>query len=110
MSTKVPTGAELTKVLLEAVELGVLPRHLEGKTFVMTGTLAIKRDDMKRVIQAAGGRTEDRISAWGWNTVLVHGDTGRHGFTNKMAEAQRRGCQVISEPDLCEWILKGRDA
>jgi len=104
-----PTGAELLALLREAAEIGALPTNLAGYTFVFTGTLSMKRDDLKALVRVAGGRTDDRVS-WGRRIVLVHGDTGRHGRTTKMVDATSHGALVWNESQLCTAIVKGVDA
>jgi NAD-dependent DNA ligase len=105
MTTTAPTGRELAEALSAAAAAGVLPANLRGKTYVMTGKMSMKRDDLRLVIRAAGGRTEDRIRVYGLSTILVVGDTGRHGETSKIRDARNRGCQVISEDELVKAIL-----
>jgi len=102
--TGAPTGAELTELLLQAAELGVLPQNLKGHRFVFTGTLSMKRDDLKRLVRAAGGHADDRIS-YAHNGVLVHGNTGRHGVTAKMREATRFGWSTWTESELVAQIM-----
>ncbi|AQT67225.1 DNA ligase [Anaerohalosphaera lusitana] len=92
------------KVIRELLDEGVKPKgpkkksnKLEGKTFVVTGTLShFKRDDIKRTIKNNGGKASSSVSK---NTdYLVAGDNPG----SKYDKAQQLGVSVISEGEFAE--------
>lgn len=71
------------------------PTPLAGKTFVITGTLpTLKRDEAKALIQKAGGKVTDSVSAK-TSYVVVGEDAG-----SKLAKAESLGITILSEADL----------
>ncbi|MGC1198623.1 MAG: NAD-dependent DNA ligase LigA [Geitlerinemataceae cyanobacterium] len=72
---------------------------LQGKTFVITGTLpTLKRDEAKALIGQAGGKVTDSVSAK--TDYLVAGvATG-----SKLEKAKKMGIPQLSEAELLEWI------
>ncbi|MGB5896872.1 MAG: NAD-dependent DNA ligase LigA [Geitlerinemataceae cyanobacterium] len=72
---------------------------LQGKTFVITGTLpTLKRDEAKALIEQAGGKVTDSVSAK--TDYLVAGvATG-----SKLEKAKKMGIPQLSEAELLEWI------
>lgn len=91
--------------VIEALrEVGVEPvadapiqgkKHLEGKTFVLTGTMpSLTRDEATELILAAGGKVSGSVSrktAW----VVAGEDAG-----SKLAKAQELGVAVLDEDGL----------
>lgn len=73
------------------VDLSALP--LTGKTFVLTGTLSIDRDDMKRLLEAKGAKVSGSISAK--THYLVAGEGGG----SKRDKAEKLGVPVIDEAE-----------
>ena len=71
------------------VDLSALP--LAGKTFVLTGTLSIDRDEMKRLLEAKGAKVSGSISAK--THFLVAGEGGG----SKRDKAEKLGVAVIDE-------------
>jgi DNA ligase, NAD-dependent len=70
-----------------------------GKTFVITGTLpTLKRDEAKNLIQKAGGKITNSVSAK-TNYVVVGEDAG-----SKLEKAQSLGIQQLSESELLELL------
>ena len=68
---------------------------LAGKTFVITGTLpTLKRDEAKAMIEQAGGKVTNSISAK-TNYLVVGEDAG-----SKLAKAEQLGITQLSEDDL----------
>lgn len=66
---------------------------LAGKTFVLTGTLSIGRDDMKRLLENAGAKVSGSISK---NTdYLLAGEGGG----SKRDKAESLGVKVITEEE-----------
>lgn len=75
-----------------AADLSRLP--LAGQTFVLTGTLSIERDDMKRLIEAQGGKVAGSVSA---KTDFV---VAGKGGGSKLEKAASLGVPVIDEATL----------
>jgi DNA ligase (NAD+) len=77
-------------------DLSELP--LAGKTFVMTGTLSMARDEMKRFLESKGAKVSGSISA---NTdYLLSGEGGG----SKRDKAEKLGVKVIGEDDLAKLL------
>jgi DNA ligase (NAD+) len=77
-------------------DLSVMP--LAGKTFVITGTLSMGRDEMKRHLESKGAKVSGSISA---NTdYLLSGDGGG----SKRDKAEKLGVKVIGEEELAELL------
>jgi DNA ligase (NAD+) len=75
---------------------------LEGKTFVLTGTLPnLSRDEAKRLIETAGGKVSSAVSRK--TSFVVAGDEAG----GKLSKAQELKIQVISERDLLDLIKVG---
>jgi DNA ligase (NAD+) len=71
---------------------------LAGKTFVLTGTLTRPRDQVKKMIEDAGGRVAGSVS--GKTDYVVAGtDAG-----SKLDKAKDLGVSVIGEKDLAELL------
>ncbi|HSO66957.1 MAG TPA: NAD-dependent DNA ligase LigA [Desulfatirhabdiaceae bacterium] len=70
-------------------------RHLEGKTFVLTGTLSqLTRSQAKTMIESAGGKVSGSVSR---NTdYVVAGDQAG----SKLAQAKKLGVPVMDEAEL----------
>ena len=74
---------------------------LEGKTFVITGKLALgSRDKAKEMIEAAGGKVASAVS--GKTDYLVNNDSTSESAKNK--KAKELGVQIITEQELLEMI------
>ncbi len=72
---------------------------LQGKTFVITGTLpTLKRDEAKALIQNAGGKVTDSVSAK-TDYLVVGLDAG-----SKLKKAQQLGITLLSEVQLSEML------
>jgi DNA ligase (NAD+) len=67
---------------------------LEGKTFVLTGTLSEPREDVKERIIAAGGKVSGSVSKK--TSVVVAGENAG----SKLADAERLGITVWTEAQL----------
>jgi len=68
--------------------------QLAGKTFVLTGTLTRPRDQVKKVIEDAGGRVSGSVSKK-TDYVVAGTDAG-----SKLDKAKELGVSVIGEKDL----------
>src|ERR1700722_2129250 len=73
-----------------------------GKTFVLTGTLSLPRDQVKKTIEAAGGRVSGSVSKK-TDYVIAGSDAG-----SKLDKANELGVTVIGEKDL-ELLLSGNE-
>ncbi|XZN93825.1 MAG: NAD-dependent DNA ligase LigA [Microcoleus sp.] len=72
---------------------------LAGKIFVITGTLpTLKRDEAKDLIQKAGGKVTNSVSAK-TNYVVVGEDAG-----SKLEKAQSLGIHQLSESELIQLL------
>jgi len=71
---------------------------LAGKTFVLTGTLTRPRDQVKKVIEDAGGRVSGSVSKK-TDYVVAGADAG-----SKLDKAKELGVNVIGEKDLEELL------
>lgn len=75
-------------------------RTLQGKTFVITGALSRPRDDIKRIIESAGGRVSSSVSKK-TDYVVAGQDAG-----SKYDKAVSLGVPVIDESGL-DALLSG---
>ncbi|MEP0858213.1 NAD-dependent DNA ligase LigA [Trichocoleus sp. DQ-U1] len=76
-----------------------VPSPLQGKTFVITGTLpTLKRDEAKALIEKAGGKVTGSISAK-TDYLLVGEDAG-----SKLEKAEALGITQLSEAELLEIV------
>jgi len=74
-------------------------QSLAGKIFVITGTLpTLKRDEAKALIQQAGGRVTDSVSAK--TNYLVAGENAG----SKLEKAQTLEISILSEEQLLEML------
>ncbi len=71
-----------------------------GKTFVLTGTLTRPRDQVKKIIEDAGGRVSGSVSKK-TDYVVAGTDAG-----SKLEKAKESGVSVIGEKELDE-LLEG---
>jgi DNA ligase (NAD+) len=69
-----------------------------GKTFVLTGTLTLPRDQVKKTIEAAGGRVSGSVSKK-TDYVIAGSDAG-----SKLDKAKELGVAVIGEKDLANLL------
>lgn len=97
---------KLVREVQELIKLGVTiegPQRktsgpLAGKSFLITGTLPVKRDDAKDTIESLGGKILGSVSAK-LNYLLVGDDPG-----SKLEKAQGLGVQVISWDEFQKMI------
>jgi DNA ligase (NAD+) len=72
---------------------------LQGKTFVLTGTLAdLSREEAKRLIESAGGKVTGSVSKK-TSYVVAGEDAG-----SKLAKARELGVTILSEEQLMDLI------
>ena len=71
---------------------------LAGKTFVLTGTLNLPRDQVEKTIEDAGGRVSGSVSKK-TDYVIAGADAG-----SKLDKAKELGISVIGERDLSELL------
>ena len=72
---------------------------IAGKTFVLTGTLSIPREEVKREIERLGGKVVNSVS--GKTDFLV---SGENPGTAKLQKAGELGTDIISEEQLKKLI------
>ena len=73
-------------------DLSKLP--LAGKTFVITGTLSMSRDEMKHYLESKGAKVSGSVSAS--TDYLLSGEGGG----SKRDKAEKLGVPVIGEEEL----------
>jgi DNA ligase (NAD+) len=78
-------------VKLKQKKINTLPQIFEGKTFVVTGTLSIPRDDAKKLIKARGGKVSGSVSKK-TNYVLAGESAG-----SKLEKAEKLGVEIVDE-------------
>jgi DNA ligase (NAD+) len=98
-----PKNRELVKRLGEAdlTFAGTKKKRgtkLAGKTFVLTGTLTLPRDQVKKKIEDAGGRVSGSVSKK-TDYIVAGTDAG-----SKLDKARELGVSVIGEKDLDELL------
>ncbi len=81
----------------------LLSEKLTGKTFVVSGVFSVSREDLKRYIEAHGGKIGSSIS--GNTDYLVAGEKSGE---SKMQKALKLGVQVISEEQLYNITENGK--
>lgn len=91
---------ELLKEVTLVVEENNLLQDLEGKTFVITGSLShfSNRDELKKLIEDRGGKVAGSVSAK--TTYLINNDVLSSSSKNKKAKSL--GIPIISEEDFLQ--------
>lgn len=91
---------ELLKEVTLVVEENNLEQDLEGKTFVITGSLEhfSNRDELKKLIEDRGGKVAGSVSAK--TTYLINNDVLSSSSKNKKAKSL--GIPIISEDDFLQ--------
>jgi DNA ligase (NAD+) len=90
-----PASGNYAPKLAEA-DLSSMP--LTGKTFVITGTLSMDRDEMKRYLESKGAKVSGSVSAK--TDYLLAGEGGG----SKRDKAEKIGVKVIGEAELKELL------
>ena len=89
----------LAQVKVEAPKKAPKGAKLEGKTFVLTGTLpTLEREEAKKMILAQGGKVSSSVSK---NTSYV---VAGENAGSKYAEAEKLGVPIIDEAALIEML------
>jgi DNA ligase (NAD+) len=78
---------------------------LDGLTFVITGKLSRKRDDIKADIENAGGKVSGSVSSK--TSYLVCND--KNSTTGKSKDAKSLNVPIISEEELLK-LLSGKNS
>jgi DNA ligase (NAD+) len=95
-------GLQLASAETETVTSDPSSQPLTGKTFVITGTLpTLKRDQAKTMIQQAGGKVTDSVSAK--TSYLVVGEEAG----SKLDKAKSLGVTCLDEAELLA-LLEGQ--
>lgn len=89
-------------MLHEAVDEGLFSDRVKGRRFAFTGTTSMVREDLKTLVRIAGGVADERPVRG--THYLVVGDTGAHGRTQKMRDAEALGITVLSEPEFAQLL------
>lgn len=89
---------ELLKEVTLVKEEKTMEQDLEGKTFVITGSLNsfANRDELKKLIEDRGGKVAGSVSAK--TSYLINNDVTSSSSKNK--KAQSLGVPIISEEDF----------
>ena len=91
---------EILKEVTLVVEENTAPQDLEGKTFVITGSLNhfANRDELKKIIEDRGGKVAGSVSSK--TTYLINNDVLSSSSKNKKAKSL--GIPIISEDDFLQ--------
>ena len=91
---------EILKEVTLVVEENTAPQDLEGKTFVITGSLNhfANRDELKKLIEDRGGKVAGSVSSK--TTYLINNDVLSSSSKNKKAKSL--GISIISEDDFLQ--------
>ena len=91
---------EILKEVTLVVEENTAPQDLEGKTFVITGSLNhfANRDELKKLIEDRGGKVAGSVSSK--TTYLINNDVLSSSSKNKKAKSL--GIPIISEDDFLQ--------
>lgn len=83
------------RLIVESVEAGVINKALEGKTFVVTGSLSgLTRQEVKDKIKKAGGKILSDVSVK-TDYLLLGSEPG-----SKYEKAKKLGVKIISEEEF----------
>lgn len=93
--------------LKEAAELGLLRKQRKPSgnrmRFSLTGKLSMKRADIVTLIRAVEGIWDEHPHSY--TDYIIVGNTGQHGRTQKLREAEARGTRIISEDDFVAMLM-----
>lgn len=98
---------EVHRLLKAGVTIEVPRRNhdgpLAGKSFLITGTLPVKREEAQEMIESLGGKILSSVSAK-LDYLVVGDDPG-----SKVEKAEKRGIPLISWEDLLKMSKKKRE-
>jgi len=88
----------LKKITIEGEEKNDVPAVLEGKTFVITGSVTHfgNREELKKYIEARGGKAASSVTSK--TDYLINND--RESASTKNKTAKKLGVPIISEEDF----------
>ena len=81
-------------VNMQAEEKEVASTDLEGKTFVLTGTMSVSRNEVKALIEAHGGKVTGSVSK------KTHYVVAGESPGSKVEKAEKNGVSIITEDEL----------
>jgi len=81
-------------VNMQAEEKEVASTDLEGKTFVLTGTMSVSRNEIKALVEAHGGKVTGSVSKK--TDYVVAGESPG----SKVEKAEKNGVPIITEDKL----------
>lgn len=89
-------GMQLQGIVVASASI---PLPLQGKTFVITGTLpTLTREEAKALILNAGGKVTESVSSK--TNYLLAGEAAG----SKLEKAKKLGIPLLSEAELLEWV------
>lgn len=93
---------DIREMISLGVEISEVEKNLSGKlsgqSFLITGTLPVKRDEAKEIIEAQGGKILSSVSSK-LNFLVVGDDPG-----SKVDKANQLGVKVISWDELLQML------
>jgi NAD-dependent DNA ligase len=95
--------ADELQLLDKAGDWGLI-RNLSGRKVCMTGTMSLTRDQMARLIEAAGGQFTNTLNGT-VNMLIVPGDKFGGYRSAKADKARREGVMVVSELEFVAGLL-----
>lgn len=101
---------KIKKDIEDLISLGIelekskrnLTGPLSGKSFLITGTLPVGRDEAKELVEASGGKILSSVSSK-LNYLVVGADPG-----SKLEKAQNLGVEILSWDQLLELVRGGQ--
>ncbi len=81
-------------VNMQAEKKEIARTDLAGKTFVLTGTMSVSRNELKALIEAHGGKVSGSVSKK--TSYVVAGDSPG----SKVEKAEKNGVSIITEDEL----------
>lgn len=84
---------------------------LKGKVFSITGHLGLKRDEIVKIIEQAGGSFEER-PRYGVNFLITNKDWNKGSTidpkkSSKFIAAEQNRIKIISEEQFCQMVIDG---
>lgn len=97
--------SEQLELLRTAASAGQIATALRGRHVAVTGTLSLKRDEVRRILEACGATLDGAVTRR--TTYLVCGRpvaAAGGGKTAKQLEARRLGVRIITEDDFARML------